>query len=61
MRAVQLSRAFSARGGPTRRVILSRLVQGEATVIELAATFDMSLPVISRHPNVGETVRRETL
>ena len=39
---------------PTRRAILSRLAQGDATVGELAAPFDMSLPGISKHLKVLE-------
>lgn len=39
---------------PTRRAILARLVGGEATVMELAAPFDMSQPAISHHLKVLE-------
>jgi DNA-binding transcriptional ArsR family regulator len=39
---------------PTRRSILTRLSEGEATVSELAAPFTMSLPAISRHLKVLE-------
>ena len=38
----------------TRRAILARLAQGEATVNELAAPFNMSLPAISKHIRVLE-------
>src|SRR2546428_12330934 len=37
---------------PTRRAILSRLEQGEATVLELAALFDLKLPTVSKHLKV---------
>jgi DNA-binding transcriptional ArsR family regulator len=49
-----LSLTFSALADPTRRAILARLSQGEATVNELAKPFDMSLPSISRHLKVLE-------
>ncbi len=45
---------FSALGDPTRRAIVERLATGEATVLELAAPFDISLPAISRHLKVLE-------
>ena len=47
-----LSRTFSALADPTRRAILARLGEGEATVTELAAPFDLSLPAISKHLKV---------
>jgi len=47
-----LSATFAALADPTRRAILARLAQGEATVSELAAPFDMSLPGISKHLKV---------
>jgi DNA-binding transcriptional ArsR family regulator len=47
-----LSVTFSALADPTRRAILARLAQGEATVMELAAPFDMSLPAVSKHLKV---------
>ena len=50
----QLSRVFSALTDPTRRDILSRLGQGDATVTELAEPFEISLPAISRHLKVLE-------
>jgi DNA-binding transcriptional ArsR family regulator len=50
-----LSVTFSALADPTRRAILARLSQGEATVNELAKPFAMSLPSISRHLKVLET------
>jgi DNA-binding transcriptional ArsR family regulator len=43
---------FSALADPTRRAILARLALGEATVLELAAPFDMSQPAVSRHIKV---------
>jgi DNA-binding transcriptional ArsR family regulator len=52
--ADQLDRTFSALADPTRRAILARLTSGEATVTELAAPFDISLPAISRHLKVLE-------
>jgi DNA-binding transcriptional ArsR family regulator len=48
----QLSTTFAALADPTRRAILARLAQGEATVTELAAPFDLSLPAISKHLKV---------
>lgn len=50
----QLSVTLSALADPTRRSILARLSQGEATVNELAEPFDISLPAISRHLKVLE-------
>jgi DNA-binding transcriptional ArsR family regulator len=47
-----LDHTFSALADPTRRAILVRLAQGEATVGELAEPFDISLPAISRHLKV---------
>ncbi len=47
-----LSATFAALADPTRRAILARLSQGEATVNELAKPFEMSLPSISRHLKV---------
>lgn len=52
--ADQLSTTLSALADPTRRAILHRLAHGEATVNELAAPFDISLPAISRHLKVLE-------
>lgn len=49
-----LSVTLSALADPTRRAILARLSAGEATVNELAAPFEMSLPSISRHLKVLE-------
>jgi DNA-binding transcriptional ArsR family regulator len=50
-----LSTTLSALADPTRRAILARLSQGEATVGELAAPFDISLPAVSRHLKVLES------
>ena len=50
----QLDLTFSALADPTRRAILTRLAEGEATVNELAEPFTMSLPAISRHLKVLE-------
>ena len=47
-----LSLTFAALADPTRRAILARLATGEATVTELAAPFDMSLPGVSKHLKV---------
>lgn len=49
-----LSVTFAALADPTRRAILERLVEGEASVGELAAPFAMSLPAISKHLKVLE-------
>jgi len=50
----QLDRTFAALADPTRRAILARLASGEATVTELAAPFDISLPAVSKHLKVLE-------
>ncbi len=50
----QLSLIFGALADPTRRAILARLAEGEATVNELAAPFEISLPAISKHLKVLE-------
>jgi DNA-binding transcriptional ArsR family regulator len=49
-----LNAAFSALADPTRRAILARLAKGEATVMELAAPFEMTQPAISQHLKVLE-------
>ena len=54
MSADQLDLTFAALADPTRRAILTRLAEGEATVNELAAPFAVSLPAISRHLKVLE-------
>src|SRR5437588_12914080 len=50
----QISLTFAALADPTRRSILTRLAEGEATVNELAEPFPVSLPAISRHLKVLE-------
>lgn len=52
--AQNLDAVFLALADPTRRAILARLAQGEATVNELARPFDMTQPAISRHLSVLE-------
>ena len=47
MSEAQLDAVFGALADPTRRAILARLTQGEATVAELAAPFPMSQPAVS--------------
>ena len=58
-----LDRTFAALADPTRRAILSRLAQGTATMGELAAPFDISLPAVSKHvgvlENAGLVVRKK--
>lgn len=49
-----LSRTFAALADPTRRAILARLAQGEASVKELTTPFSMSQPAISKHLRVLE-------
>ena len=49
-----LSTTFAALADPTRRAIVARLAQGEATVGDLASPFHISLPSISRHIKVLE-------
>ncbi|EOQ88933.1 DNA-binding helix-turn-helix protein [Leptospira yanagawae serovar Saopaulo str. Sao Paulo = ATCC 700523] len=49
-----LNSTFQALADPTRRKILMQLVLGEATVLELAEPFQMSLPGISKHIKVLE-------
>ncbi len=50
----RLDLVFSALADPTRRAILARLAQGEATVNELVAPFKLSQPTISKHLKVLE-------
>jgi len=52
--ATQLDSTFAALADSTRRAIVARLATGDATVLELAAPFDISLPAISRHLKVLE-------
>lgn len=49
-----LDTLFGALANPTRRAILARLLEGEATVTELLEPFEMSQPAISRHIRVLE-------
>ena len=49
-----LSAQFAALADPTRRAILARLSEGEASVNELAEPFDISLPAVSKHLKVLE-------
>ena len=49
-----LSAVFGALADPTRRAILARLADGDATVAELTAPFPVSQPAISRHLKVLE-------
>ncbi len=49
-----LSQTFAALADPTRRAILARLAQGEASVKDLSAPFEMSQPAISKHLRVLE-------
>lgn len=49
-----LSITLAALADPTRRAILARLADGEASVGELARPFEMSLPAVSRHLKVLE-------
>jgi DNA-binding transcriptional ArsR family regulator len=50
----QLTTTFAALADPTRRAILARLAEGEATVGELAAPFPISLQAVSKHLKVLE-------
>ena len=50
----QLSTTFSALADPTRRAILARLAQGEATVNELAEPFPITMQAVSKHLKVLE-------
>jgi DNA-binding transcriptional ArsR family regulator len=54
MTETQLDAVFGALADRTRRAILARLTDGEATVAELAAPFPMSQPAVSRHLKVLE-------
>ena len=51
----QLDETFAALANSTRRAILVRLSEGEASVNDLAAPFDLTLPAISRHIKVLES------
>lgn len=52
--ALKLDETFAALADPTRRAILKRLANGEASVSELAEPFAMSQPAISKHLKVLE-------
>jgi DNA-binding transcriptional ArsR family regulator len=52
--ASNLDAVFAALADPTRRAILARLAEGQASVNEIAAPFDMSQPAVSRHLKVLE-------
>jgi DNA-binding transcriptional ArsR family regulator len=54
MPADQLSSTFAALADPTRREILTRLVEGEATVNQLAEPFPISVQAVSQHLKVLE-------
>jgi DNA-binding transcriptional ArsR family regulator len=54
MIATHLDATFAALADPTRRAILARLAEGEASVMELAEPFAMSQPAISKHLKVLE-------
>jgi DNA-binding transcriptional ArsR family regulator len=54
MPADRLTETFAALADPTRRAILDRLAEGEATVNELAEPFPMSLQAVSKHLKVLE-------
>ena len=54
MPADQLTAVFGALADPTRRAILARLTQGDASVTELSAPFHVSQPAISKHLKVLE-------
>ncbi len=54
MRAERLNAAFSALADPTRRAILARLAEGDASLTELAEPFAMTLPAVAKHVKVLE-------
>jgi DNA-binding transcriptional ArsR family regulator len=51
---MSLDQIFNALGDPTRRAIVARLLQGDATVAELSAPFGLKQPTISKHLKVLE-------
>ena len=53
----RLNETFAALANSTRRAILARLAEGEATVNELAQPFEMTLPAISKHIKVLERAK----
>jgi DNA-binding transcriptional ArsR family regulator len=48
----RLTETFAALANPTRRAILARLAEGEATVNDVAEPFDLTLPAVSKHIKV---------
>ncbi|MGA9275525.1 ArsR/SmtB family transcription factor [Ilumatobacter sp.] len=50
----RLDETFAALANSTRRAILARLAEGEASVNDLAAPFDLTLPAVSKHIKVLE-------
>ena len=52
--SVNLDAVFAALADPTRRAILSRLADGQASVKDIAAPFEMSQPAVSKHLKVLE-------
>ena len=52
--AAHLDAVFAALAHPTRRAILTRLAEGDASVLELAEPFEVSQPAISKHLKVLE-------
>jgi DNA-binding transcriptional ArsR family regulator len=50
----RMSVTFAALADPTRRAILTRLAGGDASVTELAAPFEMTMPAVSKHLKVLE-------
>ena len=54
MQADRLSNTFAALADPTRRAILARLISGQASVTELAAPFEMTMPAVTKHLKVLE-------
>lgn len=57
MQTDPLSTTLSALADPTRRAILARLAEGDATVNEIAAPFAITLPAVSRHLKVLERAK----
>ncbi len=57
MDAAHLDATFMALADPTRRAMLARLAEGEASVSELAEPFDISQPAISKHLKILERAR----
>ena len=54
MDEAQLSRVFAALGDPTRRDLVARLARGDATLTELATSYDVSVQAVSKHLKVLE-------